>query len=78
MHYFETAREIGNIIWLAKHARRPVVAKRTIKTKMGLYAIYETRHEISKNVVCATSKGSYQPTHTRSLIRAFDNRLDIL
>ena len=28
------------------------------------------RHEISNNVVCATSKGSDQPAHTRSLIRA--------
>ena len=31
----------------------------------------EPRHEISNNVVCATSKGSYQPAHTPSLIRAF-------
>ena len=38
----------------------------------------EPRHEISNNVVCATSKGSDQPAHTRSLIRAFASRLDIL
>ena len=31
----------------------------------------EPRHEISNNVVCATSKASDQPAHTRSLIRAF-------
>ena len=36
------------------------------------------RHEISNNVVCATSKGSDQPAHTRSLIRAFASRLNIL
>ena len=35
-------------------------------------------HEISNNVVCATSKGSEQPAHTRSLIRAFASRLNIL
>ena len=35
-------------------------------------------HEMSNNVVCATSKGSDQPTHTRSLIRAFASRLNIL
>ena len=35
-------------------------------------------HEISNNVVCATSKASYQPAHARSLIRAFDNRLNKL
>ena len=31
----------------------------------------EPWQEISNNVVCATSKGSDQPAHTRSLIRAF-------
>ena len=35
------------------------------------------RDEISNNVVCATSKGSDQPAHTRSLIRAFASRLNI-
>ena len=38
----------------------------------------EPRHDISNNVVCATSKGSDQPAHTRSLIRAFASRLTIL
>ena len=33
-------------------------------------------HEISNNVVCATSKGSDQPKHTRTLIRAFASRLN--
>ena len=40
--------------------------------------LYEPWHEISNNVVCATSKGSDQPAHTRSLIRAFASRLHIL
>ena len=35
-------------------------------------------HEISNNVVCATSKGSDQPAHTHGLIRAFASRLNIL
>ena len=39
---------------------------------------FEPRHEISNNVVGVTSKGSDQPAHTRSLIRAFARRLDIL
>ena len=34
-------------------------------------SLNEPRHEISNNVVCATSKGSDQPAHMRSLIRAF-------
>ena len=38
----------------------------------------EPWHEISNNVVCATSKASDQPAHTRSLIRAFASRLNIL
>ena len=40
--------------------------------------MYEPQHEISNNVVCATSKGLYQPVHTHSLIRAFASRLTIL
>ena len=39
---------------------------------------FEPWHEISNNVVCATSKASDQPEHTRSLIRAFASRLSIL
>ena len=39
---------------------------------------FEPQHEISNNVVCATSKGSDQPAHTRSLIRAFASRLNTL
>ena len=38
----------------------------------------EPRHEISSNVVCATSKTSDQPAHICSLIRAFASRLNIL
>ena len=38
---------------------------------------FEPVHEISNNVVCATSKASDQPAYTRSLIRAFARRLSI-
>ena len=40
--------------------------------------LYEPVHEISNNVVCATSKASDQPVQTRSLIRAFASRMSIL
>ena len=40
--------------------------------------VFEPVHEISNDVVCATSKVSDQPAHTRSLIRAFPSRLSIL
>ena len=43
-----------------------------------LFDIIEPVHEISNNVVFATSKASDQPAHTRSLIRAFASRLSIL
>ena len=36
---------------------------------------FEPVHEISINVVCATSKASDQPAHMRSLIRVFVSRL---
>ena len=48
------------------------------KLKMYLVSLNEPVHEISNNVVCATSKASDQPAHTRSLIRAFACRLNIL
>ena len=38
----------------------------------------EPVHEISNNVVSATSKASDQPAHMRSLIRAFACHLNIL
>ena len=37
----------------------------------------QLRHEISNNAICATSKGSNQPAHTRSLIRALASRLKL-
>ena len=43
-----------------------------------MHMFVEPVHEISNNVVCATSKASGQPAHTRSLIRAFASRLGIL
>ena len=45
-------------------------------SKAKCQSSFEPRHEISYNVVCATSKGSDQPAHTRSLIRAFASRYD--
>ena len=42
------------------------------------YKMYEPRHEVSNNVVCATSKASDLPAHTSSPIRAFASRLNIL
>ena len=36
------------------------------------------RYEISNNVVCVTLTGSDQPAHTRSLVRAFACRLNIV
>ena len=41
-------------------------------------AYLSQKHEISNNVVLSTSKGSDQPAHPRSLIRAFASRLNIL
>ena len=38
----------------------------------------EPVHDISNNVLCATSKGSDQPAHTHSLFRSFARRLSIL
>ena len=40
--------------------------------------INEPDQENSNKIACATSKGSDQPAHMRSLIRAFADRLDLL
>ena len=50
---------------------------RILLLKMFIHQI-TPRHENSNNVVCATSKGSDQPAHTCSLIRAFASHLNIL
>ena len=47
-------------------------------TPSSLHSLTEPCHEITNNVVCATSKGSDQPAHTCSLIRTFTSRLNIL
>ena len=44
----------------------------------GSHLEYEPVHEISNNVVCATSKASDQPAHKHSLLRTFASRLSIL
>ena len=49
-----------------------------MQEKQILFDTVELQHEISNNVVCATSKGSDQATHMHSLIRAFASRLNIL
>ena len=41
-------------------------------------ALLKSWHGISNKVVCATSKASDQPAHTRSLIRAIASGLNIL
>ena len=57
----------------------PTVSSSNCKNRRNTdYPINELWHEISNNLVCATSKGSDQPAHTSSLIRAFAGRLIIL
>ena len=45
---------------------------------MCYFSINEPQHEISNNVICATSKASDQPALMCSLFRAFASRLNIL
>ena len=46
----------------------PVLILETI-SYFEIRIIFEPRHDISTNVVCATSKASNQSAHTRSLNR---------
>ena len=46
--------------------------------EFGMQYTYEPQHEVSNNVLCATSKCSDQPVHKRSLATAFASRWNIL
>ena len=56
----------------------PNSQKSFIRLYLVEYIIIEPVHEISNNVVCATSKASDQPAHMRSLIRAFASQMSVL
>ena len=60
----------GNLLYLKKW--KFVATNDSIIIKIN-----EPVHEISKNMVCATSKASDQPAHMPSLIIAFASRLSI-
>ena len=40
VHFFEPHRKIDNKIWATRHARRPVIAKRTISVKKVMLAVF--------------------------------------
>ena len=66
-------------LYIVYGIRKPVLKYTSFKTKKTKeYREIEPQHEISNNVVCATSKASDQAAHMRSLIRAFASRLHIL
>ena len=46
--------------------------------RISIILINKWQHEIFNNVVCATSKSSNRPALTRSLIKPFARRLNIL
>ena len=50
----------------------------SVLNKLLWSSIFEPQHEISNNVVCATSKASDHPAHKSSLIRACFSRLNVL
>ena len=64
--------QVGTIVLVDIYADRPRASIYSFLNKN------EPVHEISNNVVCATSRASDQPAHTRSLIRAFASHLSIL
>ena len=71
-----------SVFWLVSVAEETglsnALADTPVLSHRGPNNINEPRHEISNNVVCATSKGSDQPAHRRRLLRAFASRLNFL
>ena len=76
--YFNPCKQ--NVLFHPYHSDESIYKSRALG---GIFHFFQMLknwpwHEISNNVVCATSKGSDQPVHTRSLIRTFAGRLKIL
>ena len=44
VHFFEPKRKCSNRVWATKHAKRPVIAKRTATVKKVLYCIFFSIH----------------------------------
>ena len=74
----QVSKDVTDFFQLFLWIRRAIVPYWVTVIKQGTDVRYEPRHEISNNVVCATSKASDHPAQTRSLIRAFASRLHIL
>ena len=72
----ETPRSVAFHLGLHCLPKYPFIGVSSTEKRI-MYA-FEPRHEISNNVVYATSKASDQPAHMRSLIRGFASRLNIL
>ena len=77
---FWTASKIRNAVscYTEGLSKRPPSLETVVISISVFKKPFEPVHEISNNVVCATSKVSDQPAHTRSLIRAFASPLSIL
>ena len=78
MSFPRSTSDLQIVVYSATNHCKPAYFIITISIIEESKKLYEPVHEISNNVVCATSKGSDQPAHTRSLIRAFASRLSIL
>ena len=67
----EVAFTIISKIQILKYFHK--ISENRFSQEFSMYCktIFEPQHEISNNVVFVTSKGSDQPAHTHSLIRAF-------
>ena len=77
-YWFNPGRPISTWLkncWLKNETKQKYCTKCSTKWRLRSN---ESWHEISNNVVCATSKASDQPAHTHSLIRAFASCLIIL
>ena len=61
-----------------KKTHEKLPSRQKVNILVSFVLSFQPQHEISNNVVCAISKGSDQPAHRCSLIRAFAGRLNIL
>ena len=50
VHYFEPVRKISNKIWATKHSKFSIIAKRSLRAKKILYAIFFSGEGIAVKV----------------------------
>ena len=56
VYYFEPVRKLSNKIWVSKHSRRPIIAKRSLSARKVWYAIFFSGEGVAIKVLMENGK----------------------